>query len=57
LAKKFSRVESVSRRVIKRMGRGAPEIFVMENGWIKRGGCDPQLWSVGAKVYFNSLGT
>lgn len=39
------------------MGRGAPEIFVMENGWIKRGGCDPQLWSVGAKVYFNSLGT
>ena len=57
LAKKFSRVESVSRRVIKRMGRGAPEIFVMENGWIKRGGCDPQLWSVGAKVYFNSLRT
>ena len=30
-----------------------PEIFTLDKG-IKKGGCDPQLWTIAAKKYFES---
>ncbi len=32
-----------------------PEILTLEDGEIRKGGCDPQLWTLAAKRYFGGL--
>src|SRR3989344_1158148 len=32
-----------------------PEIFILEGDGPKKGGCDPQLWTIAAKNYFKSF--
>lgn len=32
-----------------------PEIFILEGDGAKKGGCDPQLWTIAAKKYFKSI--
>lgn len=55
LADSLRGVEAVSARVMPYLKDNNTEIFVIENGHIRQAGCDPQLWTVEAKVYFNSI--
>ena len=54
-AKKFAlkHVMEVSSRIMPVLDTD-PEIFVLEGGQYKKGGCDPQLWTIAAKEYFKS---
>lgn len=58
-AKKFNlkKVEQISSRIVKHLDT-APEIFDIlsrEKGKVfKKGGCDPQLWTLAAKEYFKN---
>lgn len=55
LAYSLRGVEAVSARVVPYLEGNNAEIFVIENGQIRPAGCDPQLWTVETKVYFNSV--
>jgi glycogen debranching enzyme len=52
-AKKFRlfSVKEISSRVLKYLNTD-PEMFILKNKEIKKGGCDPQLWTIAAKKYF-----
>lgn len=52
-AKKFglSHVEEVSSRIFQFLDT-ENEIFVLTDSSFQKGGCDPQLWTIGAKEYF-----
>ncbi len=52
-AKKFGleKIEKISERIIPYLD-SAPEIFILENKEIRKGGCDPQLWTIATKKYF-----
>lgn len=52
-AKKFglNRVAKVSSRVMQHLDT-APECFVLEDKEIRKDGCDPQLWTIATKKYF-----
>jgi glycogen debranching enzyme len=54
-AKKFGlkHVMEVSARIIPALDTN-PEIFILEEEKHKKGGCDPQLWTIAAKEYFKS---
>ncbi|MBI4834493.1 MAG: hypothetical protein HY811_06720 [Planctomycetes bacterium] len=54
-AKKFGlkHVMEVSERILPVLDTD-PEIFVLEDNECKKGGCDPQLWTLAAKEYFKS---
>jgi glycogen debranching enzyme len=45
---------NVSSRVIAGLDT-APEIFIVSPTEIKKGGCDPQLWTIAAKKYFAAI--
>lgn len=47
----LKRVEEISSRIMKYLNT-APELFVIERNQVEKGGCDPQLWTLGAKEYF-----
>lgn len=55
-ARKFNLhdIEQISRRVYPHLDT-APEIFVLTENETRKGGCDPQLWTLAAKKYFESL--
>lgn len=55
-AKKFAlnHVMEVSARVISLLDTD-PEIFLIEGMSMKKAGCDPQLWTIAAKIYFDKL--
>jgi len=57
-AKKFdlNHVAEVSSRVFPHLD-SEPEYFVIKGQEIEKGGCDPQLWTVAAKKYFDCLKT
>ena len=52
-AKKFGlkKVEEVSSRIIRYLDSD-PEYFKLVSGEFKKAGCDPQLWTIAAKEYF-----
>jgi len=54
-AKKFGlkQVEEVSSRIREWLDTD-PEIFILNGEDVKKGGCDPQLWTIAAKRYFQS---
>jgi glycogen debranching enzyme len=54
-AKKFNlqKIEETSRRIMQFLDTD-PEIFIFQDDEFKKAGCDPQLWTVAAKNYFNS---
>ena len=54
-ARKFglNRIEKISSRIINYLDTN-PEIFIIRDGLIEKGGNDPQLWTIAAKKYFNS---
>ncbi|RLI99211.1 MAG: hypothetical protein DRP06_03960 [Candidatus Aenigmatarchaeota archaeon] len=54
LAKSLRRVEEISSRVASKLDTD-PEIFILGNPGIEKGGCDPQLWTIAAKKYFNKF--
>ncbi|RLJ06125.1 MAG: hypothetical protein DRP18_01620 [Candidatus Aenigmatarchaeota archaeon] len=49
----LKRLEEISSRVMKYLDTD-PELFVIEENRVKKGGCDPQLWTIGAKEYFRN---
>lgn len=58
LANLLNHVKEVSFRVTDYLyshPKSFPEIFVIDNGKILPGGCDPQLWAIAASTYFKSL--
>ncbi|MCD6229691.1 MAG: hypothetical protein J7K00_02730 [Candidatus Diapherotrites archaeon] len=55
LAKSLKHVEEVSLRIKSKLDT-APETFILNNPEIKKGGCDPQLWTIAAKKYFKDSG-
>ena len=54
-ARKFGirRVKNISSKIMKVLDSD-PEIFVIDGKEIKKGGCDPQLWTIAAKKYFEN---
>ncbi len=54
LAKSLRNVEEVSSRIMSRLDTD-PEIFILGNPKTEKGGCDPQLWTIAAKKYFNKF--
>jgi len=54
LAKSLRHVEEVSSRIMSKLDTD-PEIFILGNPEVKKGGCDPQLWTIAAKKYFNKF--
>lgn len=54
LADSLIEVEAISARVVPYLKDNNVEMFIIENGQIRQAGCDPQLWTVEAKVYFDS---
>lgn len=54
-ARKFGlkHVEEVSSRITKWLDTDS-EIFILDGKNVKKGGCDPQLWTMAAKTYFKS---
>lgn len=52
-ARKFGlrNVQKVSSKMASHLDTD-PEIFVLDRENIKKGGCDPQLWTIAAKKYF-----
>lgn len=52
-AKKFNleKQKQISKKVTSYLTT-EPEILALENNKIKKGGCDPQLWTIAAKEYF-----
>lgn len=52
ISSRLGRVEEVSARVIGYLGNNNSETFVIRGSQVIAGGCDPQLWTVGAKSYF-----
>lgn len=57
LSAMLGRVEEVSGRVMSYLGDNNTEIFVVNGDQIVKGGCDPQLWTLGAKSYFARINT
>lgn len=55
-AKKFDfpHVQEVSSRVISYLDTD-PEILTLNESKVKKGGCDPQLWTIAAKKYFEAV--
>lgn len=55
-AKKFglTKIDEISKRVAGHLDSDN-EIFKIKDNEIKKGGCDPQLWTIAAKKYFSSL--
>jgi len=49
----FNKIEKRTRKVMKILDTNN-EIFLVEKGKITKGGCDPQLWTIAAKEYFNN---
>ena len=47
-------VKEVSKRVMKYL-KTDPEIFELDGTTINKGGCDPQLWTIAAKLYFSQI--
>lgn len=54
LIKNLRHVEEVSSRIVSKLDTD-PEIFILGNPETKKGGCDPQLWTIAAKKYFNKF--
>ena len=58
-ARKFGlkRPMEVSSRIVSWILNSDPEIFILdENGTIRKGGSDPQLWTIASKKYFSIEG-
>ena len=47
-------VQEVSKRVVPYLNTN-PEIFELDGTEVKKGGCDPQLWTIAAKSYFSQI--
>ncbi len=55
MLEQLSYVERVSASVSQAITNTDTEIFTISNGQFIRGGCDPQLWTVGAKKHFQRI--
>lgn len=55
-AKKFGleRILEVSSNIMANLDTD-PEIFIVDGNNFRKGGCDPQLWTIAAKRYFNNM--
>ena len=53
-AKKFGlkKIVEISSRIVKLLDTD-PEYFILDKNGIKKAGCDPQLWTIAAKMYFS----
>ncbi|VVB77683.1 Uncharacterised protein [uncultured archaeon] len=49
----FDKIHNTSKKIINHLDTD-PEIFMVNDNIIKKGGCDPQLWTIAAKKYFSS---
>ena len=56
-ARKFNlnHIQEVSQRVLNYVKDNDAEILDITKDGIKKGGCDPQLWTIAAKHYFKHL--
>ena len=53
----LKRPMEVSSRIMSWIFDSDPEIFILnEDGTVRKGGCDPQLWTIAAKEYFSTEG-
>ena len=50
----LKKVQEVSKRVVPYLNTN-PEIFELDGTEVKKGGCDPQLWTIAAKSYFSQM--
>lgn len=58
LAKLLSHITEVSSRVdmyLEAHPKSNPEIFLIDGDKIEAGGCDPQLWAIAARNYFDRV--